>query len=389
MEASAAPRPEDAAVSSARVRWVVLIVLCPLLAAAVPPEPGLSVALDLYAFSQSDQGGDLYRAEGFDYLASSVAIEAQLGDDLRLSAVGTVGYIDNEPSAELPESIENRALLTSASQEIITLDAAVSLRIAPPGRWWSITPGIYYHHQHGYVVFGADLGFGARLAGGDTQLTTHYSGRLVRPIEALWSGGFAERDLLITHNLLVSWTQTLSPEWLMVLSGQYTRQDGVLHSSLQYVATFDDSGVAVSLIDEVLPRERNRGQLNVRARYSPSPGWAVGLDLSGYLDDWDIEHAAIQPSLVVPLGPLSWRLWYQLAIQDGTSHFRERPSADDATRTADSDLRDFVMHSPGTTLTIGLGGTEPAWSLRLSGYGFIRDDQVRGGGGKAGVGASW
>lgn len=349
-----------------------------------------SISLDVYAFSQGDEGGDLYRNEGFDYFAWALEMRFTLSEVFALNLVGTLGYIINEPVPELPETISNRALLTSASEELLTLDAAATLDISPPGLGWRFSPGFYYHQQHGYIVFGGDLGAVGELAGGDTVLSASYGFRHVRPVEASWEGHFPPRDRLVTHNVRVGWTQTLSPSWLLALGLQYTRQDGLLHSTLQYVTLFDSAGAPVELIDEALPRERNRFQVNARARWSPLQGLSVGLDTSLYLDDWGIVHGAVQPSVTLPVtARIRWRIWYRLSLQTGTKHHQDRPTSALEHRTQDSDLLGFSMHSPGTTVTIPIGGSPLFWTLRVSGYGFYRDDDVYGAGGTLGVLAAW
>jgi hypothetical protein len=42
-------------------------------------------------------------------------------------------------------------------------------------------------------------------------------------------------DIRLTHNVVLGWTQTLSPSLIASLGLQYTRQDGLLHSTLQFV----------------------------------------------------------------------------------------------------------------------------------------------------------
>ena len=347
-----------------------------------------AVALDIFAFSQGDGGGDPHRSEGFDYFGLSLDLSFQLHELVRLLMVGTVGYIDNDPIAELPETVGNRAELTSASAEIVTLDAATTVEIQLPGSDWTLAPGFYYHHQHGYIVFGGDLGARVEVADGDAILAANYSFRGTRPIEPRWDDSPAVRDRLLTHNLLFSWTQTLSPAWLMTLSGQYTRQDGLLHSPLQYVTAVDFDGRPVSLSDEVLPRTRNRGQFNAELRWSPALGWAIGLAGSVYGDDWQIVNGTVQPSAVFPLpGGVRWRLWYQFTGQHGTKYFNGAAFPHEF-ETQDSDLGFWLMHSPGMTLTFPFG-SEPQWTIRVSGYGFYRSDGIYGGGARAGVVASW
>ena len=378
-------RPVAAAASS--LALIAAVLVCDL---AWAQEGEHSISLDIYAFSQGDDGGDEYREEGFDYFAWALEMRFTLSEWFALELNGTLGYIVSEPIAELPDTVTNRAELTGASEELLTLDTAATLVISPPALDWRFSPSFYFHHQHGYLVLGGDLGVAGDLADGDTALSASYGFRIVRPVERSWQGHFPPRDRLLTHNVLFGWTQTLSPSWIVALGLQYTRQDGLLHSTLQYVTLFDEGGAPVELIDEVLPRVRNRFQVNARARYTPLLGLSVGLASSFYADDWGILHGAVRPSVELPLtARIRWQLWYRLSLQSGVEHHEERPTEARRYRTQDSDLMGFSMHSPGTTVTIPLGGEPIAWTIRVSGYGFYRGDDVYGGGATMGVLAAW
>lgn len=375
--------------------WLPGVVL-PLLAtwaavAQAEPAGEHRVALDLYAFSQGDGGGDPYRSEGFTYQAFAVDFQVPVGTGSALRANGALSLIDNDPLAELPKTIDN-AFVASASPKVLVLDSGAWLDLRPGGGRWTLSPGAYYHHQDGFWSGGLDLSARRELFDGNSALLLTYSfrGAITRPFR--WDRAPREFDHQLSHKLLTSWTQYLSSSWVGSLVLELAHQTGQLSSPLNFVTVFDDHGAPIRLADEVLPRRRARLQVVARARYAPTVGSSVGLDTSGYVDDWGISHASLQPNAELPLlYGLRLRLWYRLAVQQGTRYFHERPVALPVHRTQDADLGRFTMHTPGVLVIIPLRptGGRLGWLVRLAGYGFYRDDGLYAVGGNLGVEASW
>lgn len=346
--------------------------------------------VDLFAFSQADHGGQPLRAEGMTYGSLRLAADLQLSDTLGVTLNAAGGLIDNEDPQPLPATVD-QVLTTQASAEIITLDAQASLRYRPLGSPWGVTTGLYYHHQRRYVFIGADATASLDLAGGDSVLALTYSFRFGIKKPRRWDDLVMDFDFLRSHNLIFGWTQHLSPSWLVGTSVQYTRQDGPLDDQFNFVVLYDDAGVPVHLGFEALPRERNRVQISLRTRYSPVQGLSFGLDGSVYRDDWDVTHGAIEPSLEIPLSPLTRvRLWYRFAAQTRAKYFRERPTTVAQYQTQDFDLDAFTVQSPGMLLLFPLSTTtDPRWMGRLSAFGFFRSDGISAGGANLGVEALW
>lgn len=368
----------------------VALGLALALGADAPAAAENTFTVDLFAFSQDDHGGQPLRAEGMHYGSLRLATDLQLSDTLGLTLNAAGGLIDNEDPRPLPPTVD-QVLSTQASAQIITLDAQASLRYRPLRAPWGLAAGLYYHHQRRSVFIGADVTGSLDLAGGDSVLALTYSFRFGIRKPRRWDDLVMDFDYLRSHNLIFGWTQNLSPAWLIATTIQYTRQDGPLDDQYNFVVLYDDGGAPVHLGFESLPRERNRAQISLRTRFSPTPGLSLGLDTSVYRDDWGVSHGAIEPSLEVPLSTLTRvRLWYRFAAQSQAKYFRSHPTTVARYQTQDSDLGAFTVQSPGMLLLFPLAtATDPRWMGRLAVFGFFRSDGISAGGANLGVEALW
>jgi hypothetical protein len=356
--------------------------------ASAAPTSGQHVAIDIYAFAQGDSRGNPLKAEGFDYGAMRVDMKLKMTPAVAFRFNASVARLRNEDIQRVPSTVQN-ARVTSASTEVLTLDSSIGVDIQLKDSPWHISPSGYYHHQNDFVASGGDLAIDRELAGGDTVLGVTYSFRIASPLVRRWNGRNDGRDISVSNNLVLSFTQVLSPSWLVSLNAQLTRQSGWLTEGFNFVALFDERGAPIKLLDEELPRERHRVQVNGRLRFTPRQGLVLGLDMSGYLDDWSVRQLALEPSLEIPLSrTVRWRLWYRVAWQSASRFYVERPLAETRYRTQDGDLGRFVLHSPGTLLTLPFGDAQ-VWLARIGVYGFVRDDGLYGVGGDLGVGLEW
>lgn len=348
------------------------------------------VSLDLFAFSQQDQDKDPLRNQSFNYGAISLEGRVQLVKTVAIRGNAALSYIATGERPEFPKSITN-AKTTRASPDVLVLDSALTVDIRPKGSPWTVSIGGFYHHQFGFISPGVDLSLRGEFFGGDSIVFMSYSLRPSVPHFRLWDDRQRGEDIQLTNNFLIGWTQTLSPSWVMSLSAQYVRQDGLLRGAFHFVALLDDKGQPELFTDEIVPRQRNRVQLNARVRYSPILGVSIGLDASGYYDDWDILHGALQINVEFPVGRyFRWRIWYRVAAQREARFFVHNPTQSQQFQTQDSDLGSFVLHAPGMLLLFPLGETGPVgWVLRAALLGFYRDDNIFAFGGKLGVIASW
>jgi hypothetical protein len=348
------------------------------------------LALDLFVFTQGDGGGNPLVAEGFDYQSIGLDVRFPMGGRRVVQGTANFAYLQNDPLQPLPGTIGN-ADVTSASADFVTLDTSLKLELPSSDGGWLLVPGLFYHHQWGYLAGGLDLDVRRVLAGGDTVLRVSYAGRFARLNQDNWDGEPWQFDQRISNNFLVSFTQTLSPAVIADVSLQYTLQQGLLHSTLRYVALYDAGGAPVLLVDELLPRARERWQLNLRGRWSPRRGRSFGLDLSGYRDDWGVEEATVEPSFETPLPHgLRGRLWYRVAVQRGSRFFVERPTEVLPYMTQDSSLGSFALQSAGVVVLVPLGARGAVrWVLRAAALGFLRSDHVGGAGGSVGASAEW
>lgn len=383
-------RPRTAARRSCQGACAALLLaLAPRQAAAA--EPNGQASLDLTIFTQGDEGGDPHKAEGLDYHGVRLGARVRVSDEVTLRASAVGALLVNDDPKPAPPTVSG-VTITSASTNTLTLDASAGADIRPDGSGATLSAGAFYHHQYGFIVFGLDFGYSQEVAGGDTVLGTTFGVRAAWPKKRMWDGDFYGWSRQVTYNLMAGVTQNLSPSVVVGLSAQLTRQHGYLADPLNYVVLFDEAGAPRALVDEELPGERTRGQVNARLRVTPSLGTSFGLDLSFYGDDWGILHGAAEPSFEVLL-PLDvrLRLWTRVAVQRASRHFVEAPEQAPQYVTQDSDLGSFVSVEPGVLTIIPLGASpeELSWDTRIAVFGFYRTDALFAVGSTAGVSASW
>jgi hypothetical protein len=167
-----------------------------------------------------------------------------------------------------------------------------------------------------------------------------------------------------------------------------------LADPFNYVTLEDAGGTPVRLADEVLPRNRARGQLGLGVRATPRLGMGAGIDATLYADDWDVRSIAFEPTVVLPFVEGRARLWYRVTVQEPSRYFEPalRRSRLDATRfrTQDGDLGEFTLHGGGTSLEWPLGAPFlGGWVSNTSLFGFHRNDGLSGIGGQLGFAARW
>ena len=365
-----------------RLSVVVLTAAILMALAATAARSEGTWSLDLFAFSQEDDGGQALRAEGFAYGGVRMAGERRLNAASTLVASAAVAWIDNDAPTELPATIGN-AQVTSASTTVVTLDASFGVRTESVGGQWSRLIGLFYHHQYGYIVGGPDLEVTGRLAGGDTVVTGAFRGRVSFPKLEYWDFTDRGRDYQVTGNLSFGITQTLTPAWLVGVSGQLAHQIGFLSDPYNYVVQRSGE-VPVRLRDERLPGRRDRAQLNVRTRWSPRRGLAFGVDGSGYVDSWGARHGAVEPSAAVRLGAVTTRVWVRLSDQRAIRYF------DPTGRRRGFVTQDSDLDAHGTTgggITIEGPAVGVRW--RVAAQLLDRDDGIRVGGVSVGSSGTW
>ena len=233
-----------------------------------------STSFDTFAFAQQDRGGQPYKAEGLRYLGARAAVDLLIDGVTTLRTRAALSFAANEAAAHVP----NVDAITSASSRLVALDASVGLE-RRVGDTWVLRPELFYHHQNGYIGEGLDLTVDRNLADGDATLSASVQVRVSFLDLDTWYGASGGNDLLATNAFGLSWRQNLSPSVVAQLGGQYTRQDGYLGDSFNYVVIVGGSG-PLAAADEALPDVRHRGQANGRLRWSPGPGTAGGVDVS-------------------------------------------------------------------------------------------------------------
>ena len=343
------------------------------------------VRFDLYAFSQDDDPAQPLRNEGLTYVGARPSAVLELSPSVTLHANGAFALISNEDAAELPASAG--ATVTSASSRVIAVDVSAGLEIRRPGSPWTFRPGAYYHHQVGWVSEGVDVGVDRELSGGDAVISLTVNQRVAFPKLRTWNGVDNGRDITATHSVTLGWKQNVSPSVVTNVSFQFTRADGFLGDSYNYVVLYN-GGTPIAVRDESLPNKRNRFQGSARIRWSPRLGTALGLDASAYKDDWDIRHVAVEPSVAAPLpGGLRGKAWFRWSDQKESKYFRAAPSAERRFQTQDSDLGTFTTKGGGFSLTVPVG--DRRWEWRIAAFGLDRSDGMLAAGMDAGVVRAW
>ncbi|MFO0722757.1 MAG: DUF3570 domain-containing protein [Myxococcota bacterium] len=350
-------------------------------------------SFDLYVFSQSDNGGgDPYRAEGFVNTGMREEVRLQTSEQVALFENATLAILNNSAPEPLPSTIANANVL-AASGTVVYLETSIGAEWTSADGAWTVRPSLYYHHQSAIIAGGADLALSWLLGGGDTTLMLSYGFRLGFRRLHYWDGTIENDHSHPTpsHTLLVGWVQTLSPSLRVALNLVFARQTGILSNTFGFVTVFDTAGLPRLLVDERLPTERNRIQLNGRLRFAVPGGPTLGLDGSIYADDWDVRVAAIEPSLEAELSEgVRARVWARISAQEGARYLTLLPSTLEAFRTQDSDLGSFTMFSPGLELSAPLPAwASLTWRLRVGAFGFFRTDGLFAITGHSGVTTTW
>ncbi len=341
-------------------------------------------SVDVFAFAQQDRGGQRHKAEGLRYLGLRSALDFAAGPTTLFRTMAALSFVANDDPADVPRV----DAITSASSRLVALDASVGLEHRA-GDTWTFRPAVTYHHQRGYIAEGLDLAIDRRLAGGDATLTATLQVRASFLDLETWYGTEAGSELAAANAFGISWQQNLSPSVTALVGAQYTRQDGYLGDSFNYVVLSDADG-PFAATSEVLPDVRHRGQVNARVRWSPRPDAAGGVDVSVYRDDWRLDHVSAEPSVSLPLpGGGRVRSWWRVSSQGAARYYRPRLSSVPLHRTQDSDLGDFLMNSAGVSVSVPRGSRPFRDELELSIHGFTRDDGIRAAGANAGFRRRW
>lgn len=393
-----------------------------------------SAGLDLYIFSQQDDGGNPYQNERLLYYGTRANARLKVNDVLTIRPTIGIAQIEAGGKPDTPSTITN-ATVTSASQQAsgsggatkyMPITTSMGFDIKPRGTKWTISPGLFFSYQDNYVSRGLDFSVSVELLNGNLIPSLSYGLRY----DSLTSGelGFlgifgiapdmddhggegeeeeeeeegeegeegARTAMLgmrtrVTHNLQVGFTQILSPQWRLNTSIQFTRQDGYLGAP-NAVVTLYDGDTPVLLSDERLPNYRNRFQFNFRVKYSPWLGISFGMDHSAYYDDWSILNLASEPSVegYFIQDIARWRVWYRFSYQDGTRFMRDHPQDKYKFQTDDPDLGTFTTQSGGALFYFDVAQWGSLhWIVRVSGYAVSRSDGIWGFGALLGTEFTW
>jgi hypothetical protein len=374
-------------------------------------DPENHASLDLYLFNQEDNGANPFVNEEFLYFGGRMAARLKVSDLLTIRPTVAGSHIATGRTLDVPDTVTNanvavrNATTTSASDANVTVSSMFD--ITPEDTEWKVSPGFLFTYQPNFVSRGVDLGVSAELFGGDFVPSFNYgfrwdsfTGGNLRiegifdyglPTEISESGVDRRLHRRLTHNFQVGFTQNLSPRWVLGASFQFTRQDGYLSEPNAKVMVYDDD-TPVFLAEDRLPNNRNRFQLNLRVRFSPADGYALGVDHSGYADDWGIINGALEPSAEGLFGTdvARWRVWYRISYQQGTRYLRDKPQREFDYQTADSDLGTFNTHGGGAVFLFELPRIGPVeWVIRVSMYGMVRSDHLWGLGWMLGTEVGW
>lgn len=344
----------------------------------------VEAAWDVFAFAQQDRGGQPDKEEGFRYLGARSAIDFLVDAVTRFRTTVALSFVTNDDAASVP-GVDS---ITSASARLLALDVSTGVE-RRVGDTWTLRPGLFYHHQKGYISEGVDLAVDRDFADGDATLSASVQVRVSFLDLDTWYGGNAGSDLLGTNAFGLSWRQNLSPSVVALLGAQYTRQDGYLGDSFNYVL-LRNPAVGVAVASESLPDTRHRGQLNGRLRWSPRLNAVLGFDASAYRDSWEIRHVSAEPNVTLPLpGGSRVRSWWRVSSQEASEYYLPHLVAIPPYRTQDSDLGEFVMNSAGLSVMVPRGTRAFPDELEVTLYGFSRNDGIRAGGANAGFRRRW
>jgi hypothetical protein len=340
------------------------------------------VSIDMSWFAQSDGGGNPAQREGVRYLGGRAFVKAKVLDELTLRGSVAVAKLEDGGT---DEGLKNKASITNANltqaskdQQPVTVNLYAD--IEPAETELKITPGVYFFDQSDFSAAGGSLDLSIELAGGDTTPFVGFEFRLGEIELDYWDGTKRGDDDQKTFSFLIGVTQVLSPKVVTSLSAQYVHQQGYLSDPVNRLALYNAGGTPILLIDERLPRRRDRVQVNGRIRYSLAVGWSLGLDASGYADSWSVSNGALEPSLETRFFDdiAVVRFWYRVVLQDATKYFRDEPIREYRYQTGDSDLGDFISHGVGVLISLKLPLRKLIPELHGSLFYYGRTDRVEG-----------
>lgn len=352
-------------------------------ASEVPQLPGEGkVSLDLFVFSQNDDGANPVRDENLGYRSLRIASSYRTSRELGIHGSIAVAEIDGGGFEEDQLQTVVNALSTRSSEDEddrpLTVDFGAEL--TPPGSIVTYRSSLHYFYQDSFESRGFDAGASAQLNEGNTVPSINFSFRWERKELLWWNDMNQGWDSRRAFGATLGLTQIVTDRFVLTGSAQYSLQQGFLHESRNPVALYTGNDPTV-FTDERLPRRRERYQVNLRGRYALSRAWALGLDTSYYEDSWEVSHYALEPSAAWQATDwLNLRAYFRYSDQDGTKYFRERPTQEVEFQTQDSDLGSFSSFGGGLALKLNHddGPLGMDWRYKITAFGHQRDDDLSG-----------
>lgn len=168
------------------------------------------------------------------------------------------------------------------------------------------------------------------------------------------------------NNYRVGISQIITTTWIMALNGEINLDEGFLNNPYRQVRYVDPTApLGYAYQSEIYPRTRNAGAVSLVNKFYLPDRSAVGVNIRGYRDSWDIHSADYEINYVKPL---DWGITLEARVryyqQTQASFYRDLFDYQSQLNfmARDKELSDF------SDLTSGIGIT-----YKIPQFSFFRD----------------
>ena len=321
-------------------------------------EPGSgSIGFQLGFYAQPDGGSG---ADGNPFLDEELTvIEPVIVFDYQINAADSVWALfsyDYVSSASIDRLSKFPQQSGASGDYYFGLDAGWRHRLDDRrSRGLFVSGSVEYDYRS--FGFGGDYAHDFPELGGSLKLT---GSAFFDTLDVIRFNGVEEgTDQRFTLSAGGTWYQTFSPKLHATYGATLTLQNGFLETPYNAVVIEDGSGPNPNLVGnapgrevvEVLPDTRVRGALHGQLRHTAGADGAVELGGRLYADDWGIVGLSLEPAYHHWLVPdrHRLRLGYRFYTQTAADAYAEHFTAEEAERTQDADLADFIANSLGVS----------------------------------------
>jgi hypothetical protein len=208
--------------------------------------------------------------------------------------------------------------------------------------------------EYDYTSYGVGGDYARDFANKDATVKLSMNGYYDELDVIIWNGEEPGDDERVSISTTLTWYQIINPRVHADMGATFGYQNGFLETPYNAVVIEDSSGIPNEDLDnrasgtqitEELPKNRSRGSLFGRTRYSLTPETALEMGGRLYLDDWGIFGFTAEPLVHYwPTKQIGMRLGYRYYIQTDADDYKDHFTEVTSKRTQDSDLANFDSH---------------------------------------------